>query len=58
MEDIEKEVLNRYKLWQKVFEKKSDFDIKDAKEYIIICSDLNSPCSGCSGPGCGACKGD
>jgi len=57
MEDIEKEVLNRYKLWQEFFKENLN-DNKDANKNYLLCKDFNSSCSGCSGgcKGCG-CRG-
>jgi hypothetical protein len=44
MENMEKEVLNKYKLWQEVF-KKEDLNVKDSNENYIFCD--YSSCKGC-----------
>lgn len=46
MENQEKEVLNRYKLWQNLFEHKNK-DVKDSNEDYLLRN-----CSSCEGCGC------
>ena len=56
MENLEKEVLNRYKLWQELFEKNSN-NSKGTNEYCLFDKDFDSSCSGgCKGCGCRGCK--
>lgn len=53
MENIEKEVLKRYKLWQNVFEENLSAD-RNTDENFGIITDLDSSCS--AGDTCKACR--
>lgn len=54
MENIEKEVLKRYKLWQNLFEENLNAD-RNTGENFGITTELDSSCS--AGATCKACKG-
>lgn len=53
MEDIEKEILNRYKLWKEYI--KENPNGSDTNESHLLYDDI---CEGCSGGGCRGCRGD